>query len=288
MKKVISLLVLLFMVFLQLIPVLITNISKKKVEEKEIIVLENEINNNKQSLIEGWLIDDVDIKSSPSLYSTTLGKYNIGQFIYYSQYNDEWAKITYYLITPINNHGTKVVTAYIKDEYITQNNIEAEYRMILNKLESSTDKKKWFVEYKEIVKKYSDEHFDTPETIYDCFSEEELDLLFRVVQAEVGDEWGFIHKANVANVIFNRLYSEQRSFKEQNTLLEVLNENQFSTIKNGRYKKVIISQETILACEYAFLIEDTTNGALFFDSNGVLKYKKIFNDGVHNFYKLKE
>ena len=124
---------------------------------------------------------------------------------------------------------------------------------------------------------------DKPETIYDCFTEQELDLLFRVVQAEIGD-YSFDQKVNVANVIFNRIAHER--FGE--TLNEVLVSSQFATISNGRINRVKVDEDTILACEYAFLFADTTNGALFFDSDGSLNYEKIANDGAHNFYTLKE
>lgn len=150
-------------------------------------------------------------------------------------------------------------------------------------IESIEDKKEWFISYKNIIDEYS-YIIDPPETIYDCFTEKELDLLFRVVQAEVGDEYSFEQKVNVASVIFNRLEHE----KFPDTLLEILVCDQFSPIADGRYKKVEVSENTILACEYTFMIEDTTNGCLFFDSNNTLKYQFVFNDSAHNFYKYRE
>ena len=150
-------------------------------------------------------------------------------------------------------------------------------------IEHITDKKEWFLAYKDIVFEY--QHIlDPPETIYDYFTEDELDMFFRVVQAEVGDEYGFIQKANVASVIINRIENE-RHFG--NSILEVLTSDQFCTVRTGRYKTVEVSETTILACEYAFSIEDTTNGALFFDSNGVLDYDFMFSDKAHSFYKIK-
>ena len=89
---------------------------------------------------------------------------------------------------------------------------------------------------------------------------------------------------NVASVIFNRLDHE----KFPNSLIEILAADQFETISNGRYLKVDITEETILACEYAFEIQDTTDGCLFFDSNNTLNYKYVFFDGAHNFYTLNE
>lgn len=140
--------------------------------------------------------------------------------------------------------------------------------------------KEWFVLYKNITEQYQ---IFLYKNIYNEFSSEELDMLFAVVQAEIGDEYSFEQKVHVANVIFNRMYHE--SFP--NTLSEILISSQFSTISNGRYKTVEVSEDTILACEYAFMFGDTTNGALFFDSNGVLNYEFIYNDGAHNFYKLR-
>lgn len=144
----------------------------------------------------------------------------------------------------------------------------------MESLSDIEDKREWFIKYKIIIEKYAD-IVDPPETIYDYFTEEELDLLFRVVQAEIGDSEDFIQKVNVASVIFNRL--EHDRFPD--VLSEVLVEGQFSI------KSVEPTEDTILACEYAFMIEDTTDGCLFFDSNETLNYKLVFKDGAHNFYK---
>ena len=163
------------------------------------------------------------------------------------------------------------------------NNVIEEMNHKMAEIESITDKKEWFLAYKDIVEKYS-YIIDPPETIYDYFTEEELDLLFRVVQAEIGDEYSFEQKCNVSSVIFNRLYHE----RFPNTLSEILTYDQFSPIADGRYKEVDVTEDTILACEYAFMMEDTTNGCLFFDSNNMLNYQFIFNDSAHNFYKYWE
>lgn len=109
-------------------------------------------------------------------------------------------------------------------------------------------------------------------------------MLFHVVQAEVGDEYSFAQKCNVASVIFNRFYHE----RFPNTLSEILVHDQFSPIADGRYREVEVTEDTILACEYAFMTEDTTGGCLLFDSNNTLNYQFVFNDSAHNFYKLKE
>ncbi len=153
----------------------------------------------------------------------------------------------------------------------------------MEEIKSIEDKKEWFIAYKSIVEEYS-YIIDPPETIYDYFSKEELDLLFYVVQAEVGDEYSFESKVNVANVIFNRFYHE----RFPDTLSDILVCDQFSSIADGRYREVEVSEDTILACEYAFILEDTTDGCLFFDSNNTLNYQFVFNDSTHNFYKYRE
>lgn len=152
-------------------------------------------------------------------------------------------------------------------------------------IESIVDKKEWFLAYQDIIDNYS-YVIDPPETIYDCFTDEELDLLFCVTQAEVGDEYSFESKTNVASVIFNRLYDE----RFPNTLSEILTADQFSTISNGRYREVVVSEDTILACEYVFMIGDTTDGCIFFEgknSNLHGSYATFsFQDGSgHKFYK---
>ena len=151
------------------------------------------------------------------------------------------------------------------------------------KIESIENKKEWFIAYKEIVDRYS-YILDPPEGIYDYYTDEELDMFFRVVQAEIGDEYTFEQKCNVASVILNRI----EHYKFSDEMLEILTPQQFETVKNGSYKNVKVSEDTILACEYVFMIEDTTDGCLFFDSNKALNYEFVFNDGIHNFYKLEQ
>ncbi len=212
------------------------------------------------------------------------------------------------LIVPLKGHGENIITDPVTVQELETENTREQVEDIMEvstnktvainfeideaienmnqemiEIESIEDKKDWFIAYKNIIDKYS-EILDPPETIYDYFSEEELALLFRVVQAEIGDSGEFIQKVNVASVIFNRLYHE----RFPDTLSEILVYDQFATISNGKYKEVDVTEDTILACEYAFQIEDTTNGSLFFDSNNSLNYEFVFNDSAHNFYKFRE
>lgn len=209
------------------------------------------------------------------------------------------------LVVPLKGHSENIKTesvavqAAVKSTEMSLENFVIEQPSSINfeidtaieemnqkmaEIESIEDKKEWFIAYKSIIEEYS-YIIDPPETIYEYFTEEELDLLFHVVQAEIGDEcYSFEQKANVASVVFNRLYHE----KFPDALSEILVYDQFSPISNGRYKEVEVSEDTILACEYAFEIEDTTDGCLFFDSNNALNYQFVFDDGAHNFYKYRE
>ena len=209
------------------------------------------------------------------------------------------------LVVPLKGHSENIKTesvavqAAVKSTEMSLENFVIEQPASINfeidtaieemnqkmaEIESIEDKKEWFIAYKSIIEEYS-YIIDPPETIYGYFTEEELDLLFHVVQAEIGDEcYSFEQKANVASVVFNRLYHE----KFPDALSEILVYDQFSPISNGRYKEVEVSEDTILACEYAFEIEDTTDGCLFFDSNNALNYQFVFDDGAHNFYKYRE
>ena len=212
------------------------------------------------------------------------------------------------IFAPIFTDGEEKIEEieYVEVHIETEAEIETEenYReRIINEMQSEMesindieDKKEWFIAYKEIVDKYSDT-LDPPETIYDVFirtgtkyeeqDTETLELLFRVVEAEA-EEGNFLEKANVASVIFNRLHHGEFG----NTLTDILSRKQFSSISDGRYLNVEITEDTILGCEYAFAIKDTTNGALFFEkeTNIHSSYADyLFTDNIgHNFYAEKE
>lgn len=138
------------------------------------------------------------------------------------------------------------------------------------------------------------EEEDQPETIYDLYSEQEIEILQRIVEAEATNQT-IESKINVANVILNRVNSE----KFPNTIKEVVfqkNPTQFSPTSDGRYNEVDISDDTIEACEKAFTEKDTTDGALFFCNPRDVKnlqtqswFRKLTyimkDDSGHSFYK---
>ncbi len=149
------------------------------------------------------------------------------------------------------------------------------------------DRMEWFIKYKKIQKQYS-EWAKSNKTIYDYYTKKELSLMFKIVEAEVTGNSYFTNKCNVASVILNRI----KNNKFPDTMTGVLKQkNQFSTYSSGRYRRIEVTKSTILACEYAFQIKDTTNGALFFDSCKHKTYasrnkRYLFTDKVgHAFYK---
>lgn len=126
----------------------------------------------------------------------------------------------------------------------------------MSEIESIEDRKEWFLAYKDIVFKYA-KWIDPPETIYDCFTENEVRLICRVVETETY-QCDFDSKVNVANVVLNRIESGEFG----DTVEDVITtENQFA------YGREVLTEDTILAVMYAYEVIDTTNGALYFHSN---------------------
>lgn len=126
-------------------------------------------------------------------------------------------------------------------------------------------------------------------------SEEDLETLLRIVEAEAGseDEDG---KLLVANVVLNRMNSE--AFPD--TVSEVVFQrekgvSQFSPVANGSFYRVKISEGTVNAVERALMGEDISEGALYFvarkyaDSNKVKWFDNhltyLFKHGGHEFFK---
>lgn len=135
---------------------------------------------------------------------------------------------------------------------------------------------------------------DKPEFVYEL-SEEDLETLLRIVEAEAGgeDEDG---RLLVANVVLNRVNSE--NFPA--TVKEVVFQQsegvtQFSPVASGRYYTVEISEETIAAVGRALLGEDISQGALYFASRKYAnsdrmrwfdtKLTFLFEHGGHEFFK---
>ncbi len=125
-------------------------------------------------------------------------------------------------------------------------------------------------------------------------SQEDLEALLRIVEAEAGgeDEEG---KLLVANVVLNRVAHED--FPD--TVSEVVFQRdngvtQFSPVRNGRYWTVEVSEETVKAVTRALEGEDISQGALYFAArkyadSGKMKWfdeklTYLFAHGGHEFF----
>lgn len=126
-------------------------------------------------------------------------------------------------------------------------------------------------------------------------SSKDKNVLLRIVEAEATGE-SIRGKMLVANVVLNRV----RSSKFPDTVEKVVFQKngsvyQFSPIKDGRYYKVNISNDTKKAVNRVLNGEDYSQGALFFMSRSRAvsgsvtwfdtKLCKVFKYGTHEFYK---
>lgn len=127
------------------------------------------------------------------------------------------------------------------------------------------------------------------------FSDEELEVLLRIVEAEAGgeDEDG---RLLVANVVLNRVNSDmfpdtvsEVVFQKEGTVA------QFSPAYSGKYQRVKISDATINAVGRALMGEDISQGALYFvarkraDESSLRWFDDklifLFEHGGHEFFK---
>lgn len=148
------------------------------------------------------------------------------------------------------------------------------------------DRKEWFIEYKKLFDKYP-EFLAKQESIYDVYSDAELEKLFRTVEAEATGGT-FQDKVNVAVTIFNRINHEEFGA----TIDEVIIPDQFSPFMDGRYYEVVVTEETILACEYAYIFRIVEHDALYFDKTNGNSWAhrnreevEVDGDNAHRFYK---
>lgn len=131
------------------------------------------------------------------------------------------------------------------------------------------------------------------EFCYDI-SEEDYEVLLRIVEAEAGGE-DIEGKMLVAGVVMNRVASED--FPD--TVKEVVfqrseNSVQFSPAYSGRYYTVEVSEETIEAVNRVLEGEDISCGALYFaarkraDSENMRWFDEeltfLFSHGGHEFF----
>lgn len=114
-------------------------------------------------------------------------------------------------------------------------------------------------------------------------------ILMKIAMAEAESE-DTEGKALVILVILNRVWDE--SFLD--TIEEVvMQENQFSSVINGRYDRVEPDSDCLDALELVMNGWDESEGALYFESRSLSTWhqrnlKYLFKHGNHYFYKEKE
>ncbi|MBR0153456.1 MAG: cell wall hydrolase [Lachnospiraceae bacterium] len=119
-------------------------------------------------------------------------------------------------------------------------------------------------------------------------TEDEYDLLKRIVHAEAGDQ-SLKGRIMVANVVLNRVASS----RFPNTIRAVIYQSgQFSPVRSGRINTVKPDATTIKAVDEALTGADYSNGALFFcmkTSSSVSNFEKYHErcaeEGDHVFFK---
>lgn len=167
----------------------------------------------------------------------------------------------------------------LQTQFIEQKEIEVTKLQNLIEPIKNTDKELWFTLYKEVEEEYSD-YFGKADNVYDCFTEEQINMMWKCIETETY-QCNFNSKVNVACVILNRIENEQFPLDP----IEIITSpNQFA------YGRNIITEDTKLALEYAFSIEDTTDGCIAFRSdcspNEWNGWTKQFTDeSGHTFYK---
>lgn len=195
-----------------------------------------------------------------------------------------------FIFAPIYTYEEEKVEVNIEEDIATEvseiSEREQEMYDEIVRVSHIEDRKEWFVEYKKLYEKYP-EYLAKQEEIYDVFNENELEKLFRIVEAEA-THGTFQDKVNVAVTIFNRM--NHGGFGS--TIDEIITPVEFSPLQDGRYYEVIVTQETVLACEYAYIFRIVEHDALFFDrTNGNswahrnLEEVKVNGDNAHRFYK---
>ncbi len=124
-------------------------------------------------------------------------------------------------------------------------------------------------------------------------TEEEIEIMERIVEAEATDE-DIYGRILVANVVLNRVLNDNFPSTVKKVVFQ---KGQFSPIRDGRYYSVKVTSLTEQAVERALTGEDYSDGALFFFARKLTTAKKaswfdnslkrLFRYGAHEFFKNK-
>lgn len=129
----------------------------------------------------------------------------------------------------------------------------------------------------------------TTESNMDNYTEVELDILYRIVEAEATGE-DIKGKILIVNVIINRINDTRFPNDVESVVFQRKPVTQFSPISDKRYYTVEVTEDTKDAVYQAIELEkDYSQGALFFHSASInprWRYKKLFQHGNHIFYGM--
>lgn len=127
-----------------------------------------------------------------------------------------------------------------------------------------------------------------------AITQDDYQVLLQIVEAEAGSE-DIKGRMLVANVILNRL---EIGFGGDTISEVVFDEGQFSPVADGRFFKVVPTEDTIEAVERVLAGEDVSEGAIYFmcreraSKKGIRwfdkKLKFLFKHGGHEFYSEKD
>lgn len=157
-------------------------------------------------------------------------------------------------------------------------------QLLLNLIEplKETDKKAYLGKYKYITERY-DNIIDPPETVYDCFTKEEINIMLKCIETEAHG-CPFDAKVNVACVILNRV---ENDLFPTDPISVITKNHQFA------YGRGDITNDTKLALEYAFMFgNEKVNDCIGFRSDKLVQnwngWEYYYYDGFHWFYTIKE
>lgn len=153
----------------------------------------------------------------------------------------------------------------IQDQYIADGDYESAYVVKMQGLVEHLHYLMTFPENEEYTPIYihaSDDDEDNYDirVEYDDITDEELDILYKVCEAEAGGS-SEAEIGHVASVILNRVICS----KWPNTIREVVFQpGQFSCISDGHYAKAVPSEKTKRAVDSVLASGDTTGGAVYY------------------------
>lgn len=204
---------------------------------------------------------------------------------------------TFAVLESVNAAGTS--RASVTTDVITSQTIwKSAYRSLMYETESSLGKVAALalVDVKAADLKLMSSSTDRIVTYHGrrfAITEEDYDVLLKIVEAEAGTE-DIEGKMLVANVIMNRL---EVGFCGDTIVEVVFAEGQFAPVSNGRFFRMVPSKETIEAVERVLDGEDISKGALYFMQRNAASKKGIrwfdenlkflFEHGCHEFYTEK-